>query len=117
MKVLKQKDNFKEKDKRLMKTYGISHHEWLAIYGRQLGVCAICKTLPGTGRLCVDHIHVKGFKVMKPEEKRKYIRGLLCFMCNTGLKGFEKTADGKRNRQALEGTYTYFKQFNLKGEL
>ncbi len=105
------------KDKRLFKTYGITFADWEVLFKKQHKVCAICKTMPKSGILCVDHIHIKGFKIMPSEEKRQYIRGLLCYMCNTGLKGFEKTIDGKRNRQSLEGTYTYFKKYKLKGEI
>lgn len=107
----------KEKAKwnRLYKTYGITLIEWTEIFLNQGKVCACCKKLHP--RMCVDHIHVKGYKKMPPEEKKKYVRGICCFMCNTGFKSFEKTLDGKRNRQQLEGTYEYFKQFKLKGEL
>ena len=83
----------------------------------QNGVCWICETLPKSKILCVDHAHIIGYKNMRPEEKRKYVRGLLCYMCNTGLKGFEKTINGPRNRQSLEGTYKYFQRFPLKGEV
>lgn len=106
-----------EKDKRLYKTYGISLKEWYEIYNEQQGVCWICKTLPPSGSLSVDHIHIKGFKKMRPEEKKKYVRGLLCFLCNTGLKSFEKTNDKNKNRSRLEGTYKYFKTYPLKGEI
>lgn len=109
-----QKD--KAKDQRLYKTYGITLEEWNAMLDKQEGVCYICKTMPKSGVLCVDHEHVAKFKAMKSEEKKQYVRGLLCFLCNTGLKGFEKTSDGKKNRQRLEGTYEYFKVFKLKGE-
>jgi hypothetical protein len=37
-------------------------------------------------------------------------------MCNVGLKGFEKTVNGLRNRKQLEGTVKYFEVFKLKGE-
>jgi len=102
----------KEKAKRIYKTYGITLDEWneLAKDG-----CHICGTKEG--RLCVDHIHTKGFKSMAPEQRKKWVRGILCFLCNTGLKGFEKTSDGARNRKQLEGTVRYFQQFKLKGEL
>lgn len=118
---MKQKLNLEEKkaqekDKRLYKTYGITLAQWNKMLFDQGGVCWICATLPRTGRLNVDHIHIKGFKKLKPEDKDKYVRGLLCFMCNTALKAFEKTIDGARNRRQLEGTYEYFRKFKLKGE-
>lgn len=107
----------KEKDKRLYRTYGITLKDWESMYESQQKVCWICHSLPPSGRLSVDHVHVKGFKNMSPECKRQYIRGLLCFLCNTGLKGFEKTSNGSMNRRRLEGTYKYFLGFKLKGEL
>jgi hypothetical protein len=106
----------KQKDQRLWKTYGITLKDWEKMLKDQKGVCWICKTLPPSGRLCVDHEHVKGFKKMGTNEKTQYVRGLLCFLCNTGLKGFEKHSEGHKNRQRLEGTYLYFKKFRLKGE-
>lgn len=107
-------DKEKEKDKRLQKLYGITLEEYKIKLKEQGNICCVCKKQQP--RLCVDHIHVKGFKNMPSEEKRKYIRGICCFMCNTGFKSFEKTVDGKRNREQLEGTYKYFKKFKLKGE-
>lgn len=113
----KERNKNKEKDVRLQKIYGITLKEWENMFEEQHGVCWICGALPPSGRLSVDHIHIKGFKSMMAEEKKKYVRALLCYMCNTGLKGFEKTIDGRRNRQSLEGTYRYFQKFKLKGEL
>lgn len=106
--------DYKQKDKRLFATYGITYIDYCMLLASQGSVCAICKQ--AHPRMCVDHIHVLGFKKMLPEEKRKYVRGILCFMCNTGLKGFEKTKDGDRNRRQLEGTYKYFRKYALKGE-
>ena len=105
----------KIKDKRLYKTYGIHIDYWQALLESQGGGCAICKRKDG--RLCVDHIHQKGYKKMPPEEKIKYVRGILCFLCNTGLKGFERTSDGGRNRRSLIGTFEYFQVHCLKGEI
>tara|TARA_R110000868_G_scaffold250406_3_gene506942 strand:+ start:66 stop:401 length:336 start_codon:yes stop_codon:yes gene_type:complete len=104
----------KAKHNRLLSTYGITLEEFNQKLKDQEGTCAICKK--AHPRMCMDHIHVKGFKAMKPEDKKKYTRGILCFMCNTGIKGFEKTVDGKRNRQQLQGTYAYFMDYSLKGE-
>lgn len=106
----------KAKNKRLYNTYGLTLSEWSTMLLCQNEVCQICKTMPKSGILCVDHIHIKGFKTMTPEQKRPYIRALLCFMCNTSLKSFEKTTDGQRNRRHLEGVYEYFQKYHLKGE-
>ena len=73
-----------------LKKYGLSPSEWNAILERQGGVCAICRKEPSApklhpergGRLCTDHEHVKGFKKMPPEQRKKFVRGLLCYFCN-----------------------------------
>lgn len=107
----------KAKDSRLKKTYGISLENWQEMLSKQKGVCYICKRMPNSKVLCVDHIHVRAFKSLPEEDKKQYVRGLLCFMCNTALKCIEKTTDGKRNRQMLEGIVRYFTEFKLKGEI
>lgn len=106
----------KAKNSTLLRKYGITIEEWEEKLDKQKGVCYICKTLPGKGILCVDHIHVKGYGTMLREEKRKYVRGLLCFMCNTALKCLEKTSNGPRNRNMLNGINEYFRVYRLKGE-
>ncbi len=101
-----------QKNERLLKTYGISLAEWQLMAKNG---CEVCGRTDGA--LCVDHIHQKGFKVMSAEDKRKYVRGIACFLCNTGFKSFEKTVSGERNRKSLEGTYRYFTKYKLKGEV
>lgn len=102
----------KQKNQRLLKTYGITLEEFLEL---SKDGCMICGRKDG--RICQDHVHQKGFKKMTAEDKKRFLRGALCFFCNTGLKGFERTIDGIRNRAQLEGTYMYFKKYPLKGEI
>lgn len=101
------------KDKRLRDTYGITYEEWQQMLKDQNNVCWMCKVMPNNGILCVDHLHQKGFKKMPPEEKRKYVRGLLCFSCNTGFARIERR---KNPRQLLENVVEYFKIYPLKGD-
>jgi hypothetical protein len=123
--MMKQKSSpeeqkLRQKDQRLRKTYGISLEEFNAKLESQGNGCAIEGCIIGRtkeGVLCQDHVHVKGFKKMLPEEKKKYLRGIVCFMHNTGFKSFEKTIDGVRNRASLTGTYKYFLEYKLKGEI
>lgn len=60
--------------------YGLTLEEWVALSPD--GVCAICKAKPSTGRLVVDHQHIRGWKKKPPEERKKFVRGLLCWTCN-----------------------------------
>jgi hypothetical protein len=65
-----------------LKKYGLSVEEWRAILRRQGGRCAICRRLPKSGRLAIDHQHVPKWRKMKPEERKQFVRGLCCFLCN-----------------------------------
>ena len=93
-----------------LKKYGLSKLEWQARLVWQRGVCAICKKLPKTGRLCIDHEHVKGWKKMPPEERKKYVRGLLCWVCNHYYCGRGITIDKAENLVRYLGDYNALKK-------
>lgn len=65
-----------------LKKYGLSVDEWRKMAEDQGGACFVCKKTPSTGRLCIDHEHVKGWKKMPPDKRKLYVRGLLCWVCN-----------------------------------
>lgn len=65
--------------------YGLTLGAWMALLHRQGGVCAVCKTVPSSGRLNVDHDHVPKWKKLPPEKRRLHVRGLLCYWCNKTL--------------------------------
>lgn len=87
----------KTPSKATLKKYGLSEEEWKAILDSQGSVCFICKKYPKTGRLCVDHEHVKGWKKMPPEERKKYVRGLLDWFCNHYYLGRGITIEKAKN--------------------
>lgn len=62
--------------------YGLTVDDWLEVAKRQGYVCFICKKLPENGRLNTDHDHVKKWKKMPPDERKRHVRGLLCYFCN-----------------------------------
>lgn len=71
--------------------YGLTVGAWKFILRRQGGGCGVCARqaadlpIPRTGSppfLAIDHDHVKGWKLMKPELRREYVRGLCCTRCN-----------------------------------
>lgn len=66
--------------------YGLTLEEWRAILERQGGVCGVCKKVPPSGTLCVDHQHVRGWKKLAPETRKRYVRGLACFRCNVAMR-------------------------------
>lgn len=71
--------------------YGIGEREWMALYEKQDGGCAICGG-PGLppNFLVVDHDH-----------KTREIRGLLCDPCNRGIALLREDPD------LLRGAATY----------
>lgn len=70
-----------------LKRYGLSLEEWRAILSGQGTVCAVCEKEPETGRFVVDHEHVRGWKKMPPEQRKQYVRGILCWWCNHAYVG------------------------------
>jgi hypothetical protein len=116
MKKSKEDTKLKARERRLYLTYGLTLEAYQNLLEQQDYKCAICKedkTKTGkTKVLCVDHIHVRGFKKLEPEEKIKYVRGLLCFLCNTSIK-FERSGMGRR---MAEGMNRYFHKYKFKGE-
>lgn len=68
--------------KQTLAKYGLSLEDWNAIALKQDHKCFICRKEPTTGRLCVDHEHVKGWKKMPPNMRKLFVRGLLCWVCN-----------------------------------
>ena len=78
--------------KEMLKKYGLTPEQWLAMYDGQYGRCAICSTKPRNGKysrsLAVDHCHTS-----------KNVRALLCYSCNNKIKAFE---DPTWYRKALD---------------
>lgn len=83
--------------KATLSKYGLSVEEWQSIADKQQGTCAVCKKEPTTGRLCIDHEHVKGWKKMPPDQRKLYVRGLLCWVCNHYYLGRGISIEKSRN--------------------
>jgi hypothetical protein len=89
--------------KYLTDKHGITQKEWWELWSTQNGGCAICGLR--NRKLYVDHHHVMGDAGLL----RGSTRGLLCFICNTGLQGLRenpvvlrKAADYLENPPAWE---------------
>lgn len=65
-----------------LRTYGLTRQDFDLLLAAQGEGCAVCGKVPDNGRLCIDHEHVKGWKKMPAEQRKRYTRGLLCFFCN-----------------------------------
>lgn len=65
-----------------LRRYGITVHDWLALLAAQGWRCPIChKSGPAT-RWNTDHDHVPGWARRPPEDRARYVRGILCAYCN-----------------------------------
>lgn len=94
--------------KKTLARYGLSIEEWAEILSRQDGVCAVCKKLPKSLLLHIDHAHVRGWKKMPPEKRRLWVRGLLCWFCNNSYVGRSITI------KKAEAVVTYLKEFESR---
>lgn len=81
-----------------LRKYGLTEADWLRMCEACNCTCVICGKPFEDRPLVIDHEHVKGFKarknrksrkgktfkvrVMPPEERRKYVRGILHSYCN-----------------------------------
>ncbi len=72
----------KQPSTKTLAKYGLQLSDWEAIAQRQNYACYVCQKLPTTGRLCIDHEHVKGWAKMPDDQRKLYVRALLCHWCN-----------------------------------
>ena len=63
-----------------LKRYGLTEEEWLGLLADQGWKCPICLRRAATWN--TDHHHEAGWRHMPPEQRRRYVRGVLCAYCN-----------------------------------
>lgn len=79
-----------------LRRYGITRGDWLDIIARQGWVCPVCLKGSGSTRWNVDHEHVPGWSKRPPEERKRYVRGVLCVYCNFRRVNSRMPADEAR---------------------
>ncbi len=72
----------KEASKKTRDKYGLDSSDWAALVAVQGGTCAICRKLPASGQLYIDHQHLVGYAKLTSQARRLAVRGLLCYQCN-----------------------------------
>ncbi len=70
-----------------LKRYGLTLEDWRIMVALQGGACYVCRKVPTTGRLVIDHEHRPRWKHQPPAERRKAVRGALCWFCNKNYVG------------------------------
>jgi hypothetical protein len=70
--------------KSTLKRYGMTEADWLQILTEQDYKCPVCERgqTQGVLAMVIDHQHVKLYRKRPPQERRRYVRGLLCNRCN-----------------------------------
>ena len=59
-----------------LQKYGMDLASYRAMWREQGGVCGFCGE-DTHEKYVMDHQHVPGWKTMPPEERRKYVRGII----------------------------------------
>jgi hypothetical protein len=91
--------------------YGLLPVDFEFMLKEQGWACGCCGKTPASGRLFVDHEHVRGWKRMPPEERRKYVRGLACYTCNRFV------LNHRINIKLLAGAIAYLTQYEQRRSL
>ena len=86
--------------------YGLSRGDWLQLLADQGWVCAVC--LKDKNRWNTDHEHVAGWAKMPPEERKRYVRGVLCWFCN------HKVVGSLRGAETAERIARYFEAYEQR---
>jgi hypothetical protein len=63
-----------------LRRYGLTATDWLGLLEAQGWKCPICDMRATTWN--TDHEHVAGWRHKPSEERRRYVRGVLCAYCN-----------------------------------
>lgn len=66
---------------RTLDRYGLTQEEWLNLLERQGWCCPICRRHRGV-QWVTDHEHVRGWAKMPADQRKRYVRGILCRHCN-----------------------------------
>ena len=71
--------------KATLRKYGLTVGEWMTLYNKHGGRCHICKReqSPEAKRAFhTDHEHISGWSKMPPEQRKLFVRGIICYTCN-----------------------------------
>lgn len=100
----------REPSARTLAKYGLSLVDWKRILKRQGGGCGVCGGVPASGVLHIDHDHsIRGWRRKPPAERRKAVRGLACWHCNSVW--LRRGATPERLRAAAK----YMERYERKG--
>ena len=85
---------------RTLAKYGLTMKDYERIMRRQKWACAVCGNVPASGILHIDHEHRRGFSKLSPDERKKCVRGVICWYDNSVL--LRRGATPERLRSAAK---------------
>ncbi len=91
-----------------LQKYGLTINLFLAIWEHQGRKCPICGKEPKTGgrsEFNIDHEHVRGYANMSDEDRRFYVRGIVCQWCNRSYMAKHMTIEKAQNIILYLGEY------------
>lgn len=79
-----------------LRRYGLDRDEWLVLMASQGWRCPVCLKTGASVKWNTDHDHVPLWSKRPPEERKRYVRGVLCVYCNFRRVNSRMPADEAR---------------------
>lgn len=91
-----------------LRRYGLTADEWLALLKAQGWRCPICHKSGAGVRWVTDHHHIPLWKSLPPQERKRYVRGVLDSWCN------HRRVHSTMNSVEAQRIADYFRAFELR---
>lgn len=66
-----------------LRKYGLTESDYVSLWDEQGGCCPLCgRAFSDEVRPVIDHLHVRLWKRMPSDKRKKFVRGLLCIYDN-----------------------------------
>lgn len=84
--------------KATLRKYGLTEDDYAHLLEKQMNRCPICeREFSDKVRPVIDHVHVPKYKKKSPDERKKFVRGLLCIYDNRRMLPKGMTLQRARN--------------------
>lgn len=94
--------------KNTLRKYGLTESDYKIRWLLQGERCPICGR--SDAPMVIDHEHVRGWGKMKPEQRRKFVRGIICSWDNRWIVGRGATVENLRSGSEYLQDYRERKQ-------
>src|SRR5690348_18215602 len=77
--------------------YGLDPKDFWSMHDRGCSICGY-RWKDGDKHLAIDHEHVDDYTKLSAEDRRRYVRGILCIFCNRHRVAMNDLEDRKSTR-------------------